>query len=198
MDGIGEFPGTTELNWHDSTDRSGLDGISSSSAAAPAAPVQEAKRSGGGPRPTLDSQPQAAANTPSGNTGGTGGSSVVVDGATTRMTGIVRKKSGTEVLDGLPANGLESQLNNEFWILEFTPRQDVAAQSPGSGVHTKQTYGASLASSTSNQNRVSELAALERNTATVTVSNKWLWWQSDASLPKGTVRIGGDYQIAAS
>ncbi|MGO2425463.1 hypothetical protein [Corynebacterium flavescens] len=175
MDGIGEFPGTTELNWHDSTDRSG-----------------------GGPRPTLDSQPQAAANTPSGNTGGTGGSSVVVDGATTRMTGIVRKKSGTEVLDGLPANGLESQLNTEFWFLEFTPRQDVAAQSPGSGVHTKQTYGASLASSTSNQNRVSELAALEGNTATVTVSNKWLWWQSDASLPMGTVRIGGDYQIAAS
>lgn len=35
------------------------------------------------------------------------------------MTGIVRKKSGTEVLDGLPANGIESQLNNEFWSLRL-------------------------------------------------------------------------------
>lgn len=198
MDGIGVFPGTTELNWLDSTDRSGLDSISSSSAAAPAAAAQEAMRSGGGPRPTLDSQPQAAANTPSGNTGGSGGSAVVTEGSTTRMTGVVRKKTGRELLQGAPNPGPASDLETEFWVLEFDSPQQVPGRTYDQRLVIKEADALSLTRPDGDPGLFTKLRPFEGKRATVTVGPKQGAWQSDASLPLGALRVGPDFSITAA
>ncbi|MGX1739320.1 hypothetical protein ACWIB8_09185 [Corynebacterium flavescens] len=192
MEGTGLFPGTTELTWLDSTDRSGLDSISPTAAATPAAPAQETKRSGGGPRPTLDSQPQAAANTPSGS------SSVVTEGSTTRMTGVVRKKTGRELLQGAPNAGPASDLETEFWVLEFDSPQQVPGRTYDQRLVVKETDALSITRPDGDPGLIAKLRPFEGKRATVTVGPKQGAWQSDASLPLGALRVGSDFSITAA
>ena len=124
---------------------------------------------------------------------------VVVEDGILKMTGKVVKKKGRETLGSHPESGiLESELNGDYWILEF----DAPGEITGNRANSKETRlvdSGLLASHYSMHEESREKAEpWVGKHVTVSIAANNVSWPSDPSLPIGLPRVGTSFEIEAA
>lgn len=124
---------------------------------------------------------------------------VVIEDGILKMTGKVVKKKGRETLGSQPESGFpESELNGDYWILEF----DAPGEVTGNRANYKETRwidSGLLAShySTHEESREKAEPWVGKH-VTVSIAADKVGWQNDASLPNGPLRLGTSFEIEAA
>lgn len=124
---------------------------------------------------------------------------VVVEDGILKMTGKVVKKKGRETLGSEPEIGFpESELNGDYWILEFDAPGEITANR-ASYKETRLIDSGLLAShyGTDEESREKAEPWVGKH-VTVSISADEVGWQNDASLPNGPLRVGSSFEIEAA
>lgn len=124
---------------------------------------------------------------------------VVVEDGILKMTGKVVKKKGRETLGSHPESGiLESELNGDYWILEFDAPGEIAGNKAGYK-ETRVVDSGFLASHYSAHEESREKAEpWVGKHVTVSIAANNVSWPSDPSLPIGLPRVGTSFEIEAA
>lgn len=124
---------------------------------------------------------------------------VVVEDGILKMTGKVVKKKGRETLGSHPESGiLESELNGDYWILEF----DAPGEITGNKAGYKETRVVDSGFLTSHYSAHEESREKAEpwvgKHVTVSIAANNVSWPSDPSLPIGLPRVGTSFEIEAA
>ena len=124
---------------------------------------------------------------------------VVVEDGILKMTGKVVKKKGRETLGSHPESGiLESELNGDYWILEFDAPGEITGNKAGYK-ETRVVDSGFLASHYSAHEESREKAEpWVGKHVTVSIAANNVSWPSDPSLPIGLPRVGTSFEIEAA
>lgn len=124
---------------------------------------------------------------------------VVVEDGILKMTGKVVKKKGRETLGSHPESGiLESELNGDYWILEFDAPGEITGNKAGYK-ETRVVDSGFLASHYSAHEESREKAEpWVGKHVTVSIAANNVSWPSDPSLPIGLPRAGTSFEIEAA
>lgn len=124
---------------------------------------------------------------------------VVIEDGILKMTGKVVKKKGRETLGSQPESGiLESELNGDYWILEFDAPGEITGNKAGYK-ETRVVDSGFLASHYSAHEESREKAEpWVGKHVTVSIAANNVSWPSDPSLPIGLPRVGTSFEIEAA
>ena len=124
---------------------------------------------------------------------------VVVEDGILKMTGKVVKKKGRETLGSHPESGFpESELNGDYWILEFDAPGEITGNKAGYK-ETRVVDSGFLASHYSAHEESREKAEpWVGKHVTVSIAANNVSWPSDPSLPIGLPRVGTSFEIEAA
>lgn len=124
---------------------------------------------------------------------------VVVEDGILKMTGKVVKKKGRETLGSQPESGFpESELNGDYWILEFDAPGEITGNKAGYK-ETRVVDSGFLASHYSAHEESREKAEpWVGKHVTVSIAANNVSWPSDPSLPIGLPRVGTSFEIEAA
>ncbi|MFW9156338.1 hypothetical protein ACOJA9_10920 [Corynebacterium striatum] len=124
---------------------------------------------------------------------------VVVEDGILKMTGKVVKKKGRETLGSHPESGiLESELNGDYWILEFDAPGEITGNKAGYK-ETRVVDSGFLASHYDADEESREKAEpWVGKHVTVSIAANNVSWPSDPSLPIGLPRVGTSFEIEAA
>lgn len=124
---------------------------------------------------------------------------VVIEDGILKMTGKVVKKKGRETLGSQPESGFpESELNGDYWILEFDAPGEITGNKAGYK-ETRVVDSGFLASHYSAHEESREKAEpWVGKHVTVSIAANNVSWPSDPSLPIGLPRVGTSFEIEAA
>lgn len=124
---------------------------------------------------------------------------VVVEDGILKMTGKVVKKKGRETLGSHPESGIsESELNGDYWILEFDAPGEITGYKAGHK-ETRVVDSGFLASHYgADEERREKAEPWVGKHVTVSIPADKVSWASDPSLPIGPPRVGAGFEIVAA
>ena len=124
---------------------------------------------------------------------------VVVEDGILKMTGKVVKKKGRETLGSHPESGIpESELNGDYWILEFDAPGEITGNKAGHK-ETRVVDSGFLASHyDADEERRAKAEPWVGKHVTVSISADKVGWQNDAALPNGPPRLDSSFEIEAA
>lgn len=124
---------------------------------------------------------------------------VVVEDGILKMTGKVVEKKGRETLGSHPKSGIpESELNGDYWILEFDAPGEITGNKAGHK-ETRVVDSGFLASHyDADEERREKAEPWVGKHVTVSIPADKVSWASDPSLPIGPPRVGAGFEIVAA
>lgn len=124
---------------------------------------------------------------------------VVVEDGILKMTGKVVEKKGHETLGSHPESGIpESELNGDYWILEFDAPGEITGNKAGHK-ETRVVDSGFLASHyDADEERREKAEPWVGKHVTVSIPADKVSWASDPSLPIGPPRVGAGFEIVAA
>ncbi|KKO76954.1 hypothetical protein [Corynebacterium striatum] len=124
---------------------------------------------------------------------------VVVEDGILKMTGKVVEKKGRETLGSHPESGIpESELNGDYWILEFDAPGKITGNKAGHK-ETRVVDSGFLASHyDADEERREKAEPWVGKHVTVSIPADKVSWASDPSLPIGPPRVGAGFEIVAA